>query len=142
MSAAIAWLSATNRDWPTTQPTKPQRLHRQRLPVDVFDPIVAAVLAYFPADPAVAARDVMLSRMLPGQSHGYHVDNQREDWITRVHVPIVSNGDSWFLWEADEGDDVTFEVGSAYTFNTLLRHAFGNEGASERVHLLFDVYRR
>ena len=106
------------------------------------------------------AIDPMLSRMLPGQSHDFHVDIQRADWITRVHVPIVTNPGCWMAWEnaekkaywlehydtlpnvRDIAEVVHFEAGRAYSFNTLERHSFGNDGETERVHLIFEVLRR
>ena len=90
-------------------------------------------------DRPVTADAVMFSRMLPGQSHPMHIDNQRAGWITRVHVPLVTNPGAWILFE-EIGQRVHFDVSLAYTFNTFKRHAFGNDGETERVHLLFDVF--
>jgi hypothetical protein len=101
----------------------------------------------------------MLSRMLPGQAHPFHVDRQRADWITRIHVPIVTNPLAWIAFEAENepvhpGNEavelgnvllcnkVHFLAGKAYSFNTLERHAFGNDGDTERVHLIFEVLRK
>lgn len=36
---------------------------------------------------------------------------------------------------------VHFEAGKAYTFDARRRHAFGNDGETARVHLIFDVLR-
>lgn len=174
ITAALAWLASGSAAYhATVSPTKPQRAFD--LPAAVFDPLYAAILAHFD-EPAIVGA-AMLSRMLPGQSHPLHVDTQRADWITRVHVPLISNPGAWLLFEGevycnvcfgtgenpddndapcawcqatgriDAGPDadpvpVHFAVGHAYTFDTRRRHAFGNDGTEERVHLLVDVLRK
>jgi hypothetical protein len=114
-------------------PDKPQR---------IFEPVCRAVLATVLAHfPGCTARDTMLSRMRPGQVHGFHVDQQTTDtWVTRVHVPLVTNPGAWMRF--DGHGFVHFEVGSAYTFDTNIRHQFGNDGTTDRVHLIFDVVRK
>ena len=122
----------------TYQPTenKPQRVFS--IPPQAL-PVIHAVCQHFPCD--CIASEVVLSRMMPGQSHGYHVDRQNTDWLTRVHVPLLTNDRSWLMFE-DNGEKLKFAVGSAYTFNAERRHAFANEGETPRVHLIFDVLRR
>lgn len=189
----VAWLREQPPSWPEVAPTKPQRVFV--LP-DVFAPVIAFVLVHFWDNMAgrqaeVAVHQPMLSRLLSGQSHPMHVDSQRADWITRVHVPVTTNERCWFQWEEEceqievrmlRGDitdeaklplpfkdqdkqrvgdvvglrfdgqytvgevllykKVRFEVGKAYSFDTTRRHAFSNDGDTERVHLIFDVLRR
>ena len=128
------WLARARPHFPApSAPSKPQRIEA---PPDLVVPVVAAVLAYPPVD--LTAHRVVLSRVLPGQRHDLHVDKMRADWVTRIHVPILTNEGAWMLWE-EEGRKVHFEAGKAYTFDATRRHAFGNDGPTERVHLMFDL---
>lgn len=142
--ALAAWVrDHADGEWSSPPaPTKPQRVYRERLPIALVQPIFDRALAeleYFPGE--IIADMPMLSRMMPGQSHGMHADIQSSDWITRVHVPIVTNPEAWIMFES-EGQRVHFAEGMAYTFNTIERHAFGNDGPAPRVHLIFDVLRK
>jgi hypothetical protein len=134
VSALAAWLGGPGGGW-LTQPseTKPQRVH------DVpacARPAVEAALALLGVD-GLVAHHPMLSRMRPGQSHPMHTDTQRADWVTRIHVPVTTNPKAWMEWEGR--GRAHFQAGVAYTFDTGVRHAFGNDGDTDRVHLIFDV---
>lgn len=134
VSELVEWLQRASPTWSSpASPTKPQRIFEP--PKHLVGPVVDAVLATF--DRPVRPHDVILSRMGPDQAHPYHVDRQRPDWVTRVHVPLVTNRHAWMLFEGE--DPVHFESGKAYSFDTTVRHAFGNDGPTERVHLIFDV---
>lgn len=136
---AVDWLAAGSFSFPSpSTPDKPQRIFAP--PASIIAPIVARVLHALAAP--VVAHEPMLSRVRPGQEHGMHVDVQRSDWVTRIHVPLTSNPGCWFAWEAEGGRKVHFDVGQAYTFDTSARHAFANEGLTDRVHLIFDVLRK
>lgn len=100
--------------------------------------IVDAVLRYIPGGKLEPHR-ACVARLMPGKSYEMHRDSQPPDWITRVHVPIVTNAGAWFVFEG--GDRVHFEVGMAYSFDTLTPHNFGNDGDKPRIHLTFDVLR-
>lgn len=134
----VQWVQTFDpKHWPTPSgPTKPQRLLAP--PMQLVQSVIDQIVPHFPSP--VLIHQAMLSRMMPGQNHPMHADNQRGDWITRVHVPIITNPDAWMMFE-DEGAPVHFAAGHAYTFNTLARHAFGNNGSADRVHLLFEVAR-
>lgn len=133
---AVRWLLEKEPPFPEpSTPAKPQRVFW--FGPGVMSDLVTAVLAHFPGR---APHQVCLSRVRPGQRHPLHVDVQRSDWVTRVHVPLVTNPGAWMLFE-EEGERVHFEAGHAYTFNTLARHAFGNDGDQDRTHLIFDVLR-
>ena len=148
----LAWLVATDVPWPEpSTPTKPQRVHEPGLPTNLLQPIFGKVFACF-TTPVMAVAP-MLSRVLAGQSHPMHVDQQRSDWITRVHVPITTNLGCWMAWEhvAEASplnplpivfeERIHFEAGKAYSFNTLDRHSFGNDGETARVHLIVEGLR-
>lgn len=132
------WLAESDGRWnkPASE-TKPTRIHQDGLPMHLVQPIMGDVLLHFPG---AIADSPMLSRMLSGQSHPMHVDRQRADWITRVHVPLTTNSGAWLMFEP-EGKRIHFEVGMAYRFNTHERHSFGNDGEDARVHLIFEVLR-
>ena len=133
------WLDATGDAYfpEPSAPAKPQRIHVP--PLELIDPIVAKVLTEFCVK--VVADPPMLSRMLPGQTHGMHVDVLRADCLTRVHVPITTNPGCWMEFEEANGYHVHFFAGKAYTFDARRRHAFGNAGETARTHLIFDVLR-
>lgn len=113
---------------------KPQRVFQ--LPRDALQPIVDTVLGCFPC-PAYAY-EPMLSRMQPGQKHGMHVDHTPAGWVTRIHVPLATNPKAWLHFE-EEDRPVHFGAGVAYTFDMRRRHSFGNDGTTDRVHLIFEV---
>ena len=152
VEALRAWSDLVAWPAPST-PTKPQRV--RDVPITLVKPIIEVVLPLLAGDD-LYADGICVSRVMPGQSHPLHVDTQRVDWVTRVHVPLVTNPDAWFAWEEEKYDvtfedgeeypgepiRVHFEAGMAYSFNTLKRHSFANDGATGRVHLLFDVRRR
>ena len=165
----VAWLEANPQRWPEVAPTKPGRVFDMPRASQVHG-VIQAVVREFPAE--VTVHQPMLSRMAPGQSHPMHVDSRRSDGITRVHVPLVTNDGCWFAWEEEQhiqacdvcgshpdeqgtmehGEECGgllegmavhhFALGRAYTFDTTRRHAFGNDGPTERVHLIFAVLRR
>jgi hypothetical protein len=73
----------------------------------------------------------------PGQVHPAHKDIQPPEWVTRIHVPIVTN--PMATATTDDGT-IHMERGKAYTFNTRETHAVFNGGTSPRVHFVFDVH--
>lgn len=133
VAALIAWLP-TPGGWIIQQGDSPARL----MNVPMAQAVIAEIAKHFPCP--IRAQEIVLSRMMPGQNHGMHIDRQTSDWLTRVHVPLVTNAESWLRFE--DQPDMHFDVGWAYTFNTERRHAFANLGDTPRVHLIFDAMRR
>lgn len=147
----VSWL-AQGVAWPPVKGGQPNRVHA---PAEAV-PVIRASLALF-GDPSLVPvapwnqwwgaplvydeYRACLSRIIPGRGHPYHQDSQPPAWVTRVHVPILTNPDAWFMWEPEDGVKVHFAAGQAYTFNTLVPHAFANDGPTDRVHLTFDVLR-
>ena len=119
--------------WPPVKGGQPNRV---RLPWQALS-AAAEVLRYFPGSLYDAER-ACLSRLVPGSTYEMHRDPQPPNWITRVHVPVVTNPAAWLMFE-DEGERVHFEMGIAYTFDTLHSHCYGNDGTADRVHLILDV---
>lgn len=81
---------------------------------------------------------VMLARMGPGGIIHPHVDaNPAAKWPHKIHVPILTNPQVGFL----VGDTVHhFPEGEAVEVNNLGRHAVRNDGATDRIHLIFEYY--
>lgn len=130
----VSWLQSGAVRWPKFVRGQPQRLPAP----EAASTVITAVLSCFGGTDTYNRPYACVSRVGPGNGHGYHRDSQPPEWITRVHVPLVTNEACWFAWEPD-GKRVHFSVGNAYSFNTLVPHAFGNDGTTERIHLTFDV---
>lgn len=98
-----------------------------------FKPLAVSLMAAFPG---CSMSGMGLFLLEPGQEHPAHRDEQAPGWITRVHVPIVTNPLATVT--TDEGE-MHMQAGRAYTFDTLKTHAVRNGGTTPRVHLVFDV---
>jgi len=134
---AVRWLESSPQSWPVVAANKPQRIFG--IPSQLAT-AVQQVCGLF--NQPVVVHSPMLSRIVPGTMHAMHRDNQRSDWLSRIHIPLINNDGCWLSFEEEGSRRVHFEVGNAYTFNTLKRHSFGNEGESVRIHFLFDVLRK
>ncbi len=103
----------------------------------LLEPVLAAATADYGYARGAFPR-VMLARMPPGGViHPHRDTNASAKWPHKIHVPLVTN------------DRVTFYVGGvAYFFgegeavevNNMGSHAVTNEGASDRIHLIFEYY--
>jgi len=84
------------------------------------------------------ARDYnhMLSVVMPGDDIYPHADKQPEDWLFRVHIPLVTNDKAWFFVE---GERFHLSQGTVYLVNTERVHEIRNEGDTPRIHYMFDV---
>ena len=80
----------------------------------------------------------MLSVVMPGHVIPPHVDQQPDDWLTRVHVPLATNPDAAMILA---GREEHFEVGGAYLVDTRVEHSIRNGGKTPRIHFMFDVRR-
>lgn len=137
VSPLLTWLQGGNAKWPPVKGGQPNRVHA---PAEAL-PIITTVLGWFDGPVTYDSYYASVSRLIPGQGHDYHQDPQQPNWITRIHVPVITNPLAWIAFEEEDGRHVHFEAGKAYSFNTLKRHAFANDGLTDRVHLLFDVLR-
>lgn len=79
---------------------------------------------------------VGLFLLAPGQVHPAHTDEQPPEWVTRVHVPVITN--SGATATTDQGT-IHMRAGIAYKFDTRQAHAVRNDGDETRVHLVFEV---
>jgi hypothetical protein len=81
---------------------------------------------------------VMLARMSPGGIIKPHVDSHpAAGWPHKIHIPIQTNPDVRFLIAPDVH---YLEEGQAYEVNNRGVHAVRNDGAQDRIHLIFEYY--
>lgn len=101
-----------------------------------FGPLAEAIVAeHFPG---CKVAGVGLFVLAPGQVHPAHRDEQPPEWVTRLHVPLLTSPLAVAI--VDEGE-MHLAVGCAYTFDTRETHAVANRGETPRVHLVCDVHR-
>ena len=134
------WISEIPfEDWP-----QQARLNGELRPAMVTDlgwhgfgawarPIVDQIMQGFPG---CRSHQWMLSVVMSGHDIQEHADDQAPKWLTRIHVPLLSNEQSEFRVG---GVSHVLEVGQAYRVNTLARHSVNNAGSTPRVHFMFDV---
>lgn len=74
----------------------------------------------------------------PGCVVHCHYDNpgDTEEEFIKIHIPIKTNDNAYFLLD---GDEINFKVGSVYLVNTSLLHGCRNDGDSDRIHLIITV---
>jgi len=109
---------------------------RAQVLADVGAAIDAALVLGAEAD----FRSFMLSAVMPGHSIEPHADAQAAGWVTRVHVPLLTNPWAFF----DVVDPVRrryqMQVGDAYLVDVQQTHEVINAGQTPRVHFMFDVF--
>lgn len=138
IASVVSWLAAIRfEDWP-------QQSLRELRPAMVTDPdwhgfgtvaapIVGNLMAHFPG---CASFQRMLSVVMPGHRIEPHCDQQAPYWLSRVHVPITSNEQAWFITKSGPH---CMLPGLAYRVDTQAEHGVVNDGETPRVHFLFDV---
>jgi hypothetical protein len=92
------------------------------------------VMINFPTGLKMSSIGVWL--MEPKQLHPWHTDLQPDNWIVRIHIPLITNPAVIFTME--DGDH-HLDVGSSYLFNTLARHQIENGGNTVRAHVVMDI---
>lgn len=79
---------------------------------------------------------VMLAKMEPGTVIPEHIDGRSKGWIAhKIHVPLITNPQAIFFVA---GKAYQFEKGKAYEVNNGAMHGVKNEGATARIHLIFE----
>lgn len=141
ISQMKAWIQAIAfEDWPQQHRLEDGRIRPAMVNMSdwhgfkgVSDPIVE-VLGF-------SGRDYnrMLSVVMPAHRIEPHSDVQEDHWAFRVHVPLTSNSDSVFLVG---GVPCALRPGFAYAVDTTIEHAVENNGATPRIHFMFDVRRQ
>ena len=120
------------RDWRGShdRPAWPQWRH-------LLDPVLAQAVAGYGYARGVFPR-VMLARMGPGGVIHPHIDaNPAAKWPHKIHVPITTNpGVVCFFGDAEHH----FPEGDAVEVGNLGPHWVRNDGATDRIHLIFEYY--
>jgi aspartyl/asparaginyl beta-hydroxylase (cupin superfamily) len=95
--------------------------------------IVSELLALFPGCTDTYRS---ITTIHPGDYVPPHTDTLVPGWMSRIHVPILTNPGALFIM-----DDVEhhLDVGMSYQVNPGKPHAVANRGDCTRIHLMFDV---
>jgi hypothetical protein len=81
---------------------------------------------------------IMLARMAPGGViHPHRDGNPSAKWPHKIHIPLLTNPDVAFIIE---GVSYHLPAGEAIEVNNMGVHAVSNNGASDRIHLIFEYY--
>jgi len=81
---------------------------------------------------------IMLARMAPGGVIHPHRDaNPSAKWPHKIHVPLTTNDKVTFFVV---GDGNHLPEGEAVEVNNMGVHAVKNEGATDRIHLIFEYF--
>ena len=80
----------------------------------------------------------MLARLAAGAFIDRHTDGAGSNLCThKIHVPIETNEQArMFIGDSD----FHLEAGRAYEVNNIVPHAVENQGATDRIHLIFEVF--
>lgn len=77
-----------------------------------------------------------LVRLMAGCSIAEHRDmNFSLTHSHRVHLPIVTNGETWF---SVGNESINMREGQVYEINNRRLHSVANNGTEDRVHLILD----
>lgn len=90
-------------------------------------------------------RNFMLSVVMPGHAIDPHADQMGPGWLTRVHVPLLTNPIAVMRFPNDTsrwdvGREWNLQVGEAYLVDISQVHEVRNSGTTPRVHFMFDVF--
>jgi hypothetical protein len=127
----IEWIG--NRIWDKGSNDRPYVMVDPLFLEDKTDRVVSELMPNFPGCKDTSRSITVLNA---GDYVPYHTDNCFSDWITRIHVPIVTNPHTWFLID---GLAHHMEVGMSYQVNPSKPHAVSNAGDATRIHLMFDI---
>lgn len=103
----------------------------------LLEPVMAQAVSSYGYSRGLFPR-IMLAKMAPGGVIHAHIDaNPSAKWPHKVHVPLTTNDGvvSFF-----GGEERRFPVGEAVEVNNLGPHWVRNEGATDRIHLIFEYY--
>ena len=103
----------------------------------VIEPILATATADYGYARGAFPR-IMLARMAPGGViHPHRDTNRAAKWPHKIHVPLVTNEKVTFFID---GTGYRFAAGEAVEVNNMATHAVTNEGAEDRIHLIFEYF--
>jgi hypothetical protein len=102
-------------------------------------PVMSAVAAHYD----LAAPDfskVMLARLAAAGKIDPHSDIGVSNHLAhKIHVPLVTNDRVWFQVGTET---FRLEAGKAYELNNIQVHSVVNDGAEDRIHLVFELFDR
>lgn len=103
----------------------------------VIEPVLTTAIADYGYQRGAFPR-IMLARMGPGGViHPHRDTNRAAKWPHKIHVPLITNDLVTFFV-----DDIgyRFAEGQAVEVNNMATHAVTNNGAADRIHLIFEYY--
>jgi hypothetical protein len=102
-------------------------------------PVMTAVASHYEmAEPDFPK--VMFARLEAGGEIAPHRDIGLANHLThKIHVPLVTN-DRVRFWA--NGKSFQLPVGKAYELNNVGLHSVRNDGAEDRIHLIFELFDR
>jgi hypothetical protein len=104
---------------------------------ELLEPVMAQAVAPYAYARAGFPR-VMLARMGPGGVIKPHRDaNPAAKWPHKIHVPLLTNEQVTFFID---GVGYHFAEGEAVEVSNMAVHAVENNGASDRIHLIFEYF--
>ncbi|NQZ83165.1 MAG: aspartyl/asparaginyl beta-hydroxylase domain-containing protein [Colwellia sp.] len=80
---------------------------------------------------------IMLAKLPAGASIHPHIDNHASYYIHKIHIPLLTNTETLFHVAEEK---MHMEVGKIIEVNNKKGHAVYNNGASDRIHLIFECY--
>ena len=108
---------------------------------DVWSPILLPIMHQAIEDYAFVSPEfpkVMLARLAAGHVIDPHRDGAGSNLLThKIHVPVQTNPGAIF---SSAGEERHLALGHAYEVNNIARHSVRNEGAQDRIHLVFEVF--
>lgn len=103
----------------------------------LLDPVLRAATAAYGYRRGAYPR-IMLARMAPGGViHPHRDGNPSAKWPHKIHVPLQTNPGVTF---EVEGVGYHMAEGDAVEVNNMGVHAVANNGATDRIHLIFEYY--
>ena len=80
-----------------------------------------------------------LSACFPGYGVDFHTDQQPDNFVTRIHCPIITNPAARVNVS---GEKYYPKVGMSYKIDPRVPHGVKNDGKEIRIHFIFDVMRK
>jgi|JYMV01.1.fsa_nt_gi hypothetical protein len=102
----------------------------------LVEPLISQVQKIYPN---TVISKCFFPRLKAGGKIDKHVDSGITlEMVHRIHVPIQTNEDAIFTVG---GESINMIEGCAYEINNQRKHGVVNNGNTDRVHLVFDLYK-
>lgn len=104
---------------------------------DVINPVLNQIYPIF-KNPFL--NKCMIANVRPGKQIPEHTDSAQSFTLShRLHIPLVTNKEAVMTIK---GEERNMKVGVCYEVNNKQLHSVVNNGDTDRIHLLFDIYER